>query len=199
MTGCIAGLPMGQLRQIFLSCLSSIVVLSRQHPRPCLLVVVVTESGSEAWNIVATSFNDVVADSDDDAVADPATNVAKAKFSEGLLRNILDLDRSQQLELCEKLAKGKDKKGHKYGKADFKNDAIWYRGYNVLWDIVIDRLKEKIPEAMLDDFMLPVHAELANAAEIGSQLGYDPTMVESPPDRQLRPLKSVPEADRKAI
>lgn len=120
---------------------------------------------SEAWNIVATSFNDVVADSDDDAVADPATNVAKAKFSEGLLRNILDLDRSQQLELCEKLAKGKDKKGHKYGKADFKNDAIWYRGYNVLWDIVIDRLKGKIPEAMLDDFMLPVHAELAKNRE----------------------------------
>ena len=58
----------------------------------------------EAWNIVATSFDDLVADDDDDAVADNATTVAKTKFSERLLRNILDLDPMQQLSLCQDLA-----------------------------------------------------------------------------------------------
>jgi len=52
----------------------------------------------EAWNIVATSFIDLVADDDDDAVAGNATTVAKTNFSERLLRNILDLHADQQLK-----------------------------------------------------------------------------------------------------
>lgn len=42
--------------------------------------------------------------------------------------------------------------------------------------------------------------QLVDAAEIGLQLGYDSTIVESiPKESQLRPLKSVPEEVRKAI
>lgn len=62
---------------------------------------------SEAWDIVATSFQNTVADDDDDAVAEIATGVAKSVFSENLLRNILDLNPGQQVELCGYLAKGK--------------------------------------------------------------------------------------------
>ena len=47
---------------------------------------------SEAWSLIATSFDDLVADDDDEAVAENATTVARTKFSERLLRNILDLD-----------------------------------------------------------------------------------------------------------
>lgn len=46
----------------------------------------------EAWDIVATSFSTIVANEDDDGVANNATTVANTIFTEGLLRNILDLD-----------------------------------------------------------------------------------------------------------
>ena len=58
----------------------------------------------EAWDIVATSFKSIVAEDEDSAVAEVATNVAIAPFTEGLLRNILDLDPMQQLSLCQDLA-----------------------------------------------------------------------------------------------
>ena len=45
----------------------------------------------EAWETIATSFQNTVAEDDDDAVAEIATGVAKSAFSENLLRNILDL------------------------------------------------------------------------------------------------------------
>lgn len=54
---------------------------------------------SDAWSVVATSFSNTVADSESDDVADIATDVAKSKFSENLLRNILDLQPDQQVEL----------------------------------------------------------------------------------------------------
>ena len=42
--------------------------------------------------------------------------------------------------------------------------------------------------------------QLVDAAEISLQLGYDSTIVESTPkESQLRPLKAVPEDERKAI
>ena len=42
--------------------------------------------------------------------------------------------------------------------------------------------------------------QLVDAAEIGLQLGYNSTIVESiPKESQLRPLKAVPEEERKAI
>ena len=44
----------------------------------------------EAWETIATSFQNTVAEDDDSEVAGNATVVAKSKFSENLLRNILD-------------------------------------------------------------------------------------------------------------
>lgn len=41
--------------------------------------------------------------------------------------------------------------------------------------------------------------QLVDAAEISLQLGYDSTLVESPKETHLRPLKAVPEDARKAI
>ena len=57
----------------------------------------------EAWRIVATSFYGTVASDDDDEVTDYVTAVT-TPFSERLLRNILDLDPGQQVELCGYLA-----------------------------------------------------------------------------------------------
>lgn len=118
----------------------------------------------EAWRIVATSFYGTVASEDDDEVADYATTVA-TPFSERLLRNILDLDPGQQVELCGYLAKGKDKKGHKYGKADFKNDAVWYRAFNILWNLAEKQLSAKIPDPAYHPYLGKVHAELKANSE----------------------------------
>lgn len=120
---------------------------------------------SEAWDIVATSFQNTVADDDDDAVAEIATGVAKSVFSENLLRNILDLNPGQQVELCGYLAKGKDKKGHKYSKADFKNDAVWYRAFNILWNLAEKQLSAKIPDHAYHPYLKKVHAELKANSE----------------------------------
>jgi hypothetical protein len=96
----------------------------------------------DAWEIITTSFSDSVVSDDDSDVVSDTTTVVKQKFTEGLLREILDLDAGQQVELCGYLAKGKDKKGHAYNKAKFKQDAIWYRGFNVLWELVDASLLE---------------------------------------------------------
>jgi len=61
---------------------------------------------SEVWELIGTESTKVVPDTDDDDVPATGTGVPKPKFSENLLRNILDLDPGQQLELCGYLAKG---------------------------------------------------------------------------------------------
>ena len=119
----------------------------------------------EAWRIVATSFLNTVAENEDDGVAESATGVAKSPFSENLLRNVLDLHSGQQVELCGYLAKGKDKKGHKYSKADFKNDAVWYRAFNILWNLAEKQLSAKIPDPAYHPYLKKVHAELKANSE----------------------------------
>ena len=57
----------------------------------------------DAWKIVVTSFSKLVTSDDDDEVTDYVTTVT-TPFSERLLRNILDLDPGQQVELCGYLA-----------------------------------------------------------------------------------------------
>lgn len=99
----------------------------------------------EAWRVVATGFSVSVADDHDDDVATIATSVA-TPFSEGLLRNILDLRPAQQLDLCRQLAKGKDRKGHKFGKAEFRACAECYRAGNALMQAAQERLSS-IPDA----------------------------------------------------
>ena len=82
----------------------------------------------DAWSVVGTSFSAVVPEADDSYVPDSGTNVPKAIFTEGLLRNILDLDPGQQLSLCADLAKGEKKGGISKGK--FKTLANSYRARN---------------------------------------------------------------------
>ena len=119
----------------------------------------------EAWEIITTSFDgSVVSDEDDDVVTD-TTTVVKQKFTEGLLRNILDLHPSQQVELCGYLAKGKDKKGHAYNKAKFKQDAIWYRAFNILWDLADKQLSAAIPDPVCREYLAKVHGELKAHSE----------------------------------
>lgn len=120
---------------------------------------------SEAWDIVATSFKNIVAEDEDSAVAEIATNVAMTPFTEGLLRNILDLEPCQQVELCGYLAKGKDKKGHAYNKAKFKQDAIWYRAFNILWDLADKRITAKIPDPACGEYLAKVQSELKAHSE----------------------------------
>lgn len=83
---------------------------------------------SEAWKIVTASQENVTTAEDDGVTV----NVTSVTFTEGLLRNILDLTPDQQLDLCKQLAKGKDKKGHKFGKAEFKDIAGRYRARNAM-------------------------------------------------------------------
>ena len=59
----------------------------------------------DAWEIITGTMDSVI-QQDDDAVIEDITGVIKSKFSENLLRNILDLHADQQLELCGYLAKG---------------------------------------------------------------------------------------------
>ena len=88
---------------------------------------------ADAWAVVSTAFHQNVQDDENDAVP--------AIFTEVLLRNILDLEPSQQLDLCKcLLAKGKDKKSHKFGKADFKAGAKRFRARNALMKVAQDRL-----------------------------------------------------------
>lgn len=119
----------------------------------------------DAWEIITTSFDSsVVSDEEDDVVAD-TTTVVKQKFTEGLLRNILDLVPCQQVELCGYLAKGKDKKGHAYNKAKFKQDAVWYRAFNILWDLAGKTLSAAIPEPACAEYLAKVQGEIKANSE----------------------------------
>lgn len=96
----------------------------------------------EAWSVVTGVVTSVTTDvtSDSSASADENEKAVTSQFTEGLLRNILDLEPAQQLDLCKCLARGKDKKGHKFSKADFKTGAERYRARNALMKAAQDRL-----------------------------------------------------------
>lgn len=79
----------------------------------------------QVWNIIATTFDTNVATTEDDDVAKSATTVA---FTEGLLRSILDIEPSQQLELVQALANPKEKERITKGK--FKTLAESYKARN---------------------------------------------------------------------
>ena len=114
----------------------------------------------QAWAVVVTSFAELVTGPDDEAVTDGVTTVTKPPFTERLLREILDLQPDQQKRLCRWLVKGKDPKGHAFGKADFKTKAGWFRGGNALRAVVKERLESKIPPASAADYLKSICAEL---------------------------------------
>ena len=125
----------------------------------------------EAWKIVATSFSTSVANDDDDGVASNATTVANTIFTEGLLRNILDLTADQQAALC-------DRKGWK---------ALGYESFVEYGERELGYQENYIHK-------------LVNAAEISLQIGFssDCTIVQ-PKESQLRPLTQVPDEARREI
>ena len=66
-----------------------------------------------AWDeLIVPTFQVVGTEEEDDDGTAIVPSGTRSIFTEGLLRNILDLHPSQQVELCGYLAKGKDKKGH---------------------------------------------------------------------------------------
>jgi DNA modification methylase len=85
----------------------------------------------EAWKIITETANTVIS-GDNDAVIENITPVINSPFTEGLLRNILDLTPSQQLELCQELANG-EKTG--ISKSKFKSLATAYRARNNMREI----------------------------------------------------------------
>ncbi len=115
---------------------------------------------ADAWAVVVTSFAELVTASDDEAVTDGVTTVTKSPFTERLLREILDLSADQQKRLCEMLAKGKDKKGHGFGKADFKTKSVWFRALNTLLAAAKERLESKIPAEAVGDYFASISGEL---------------------------------------
>ena len=86
-----------------------------------------------AWKVIATTFDNIVAEKKNDDVADDATFVAI--FSEGTLRSILPLASDQQLELVTELAAKKIKV------KKFKELAIAYRSRNDMYDYTLIQLQ----------------------------------------------------------
>lgn len=91
---------------------------------------------------VVTEVLDFAKDHQTGHVTGDVTNVTN--FTEGLFRNILPLTGEQQLSLIKKLVKGKDKKGHKYTKAEFKKEASRLKKYNVLVKNGLSEIEGKV-------------------------------------------------------
>lgn len=124
---------------------------------------------SGAWDVIVPTFNDPGTSNKEDEGTTNVPTGTTSTFTERLLRDILDLTPVQQIELCGYLAKGKDKKGHAYTKAKFKQDAIWYRGFNVLLDLVDKRITAKIPEPACNAYIRSIHDELKKNSEYGDE------------------------------
>jgi len=60
--------------------------------------------------IIGASFSEFAPEDESDGAPGNGATATKSPFTAGLLRNTLDLTPSQQLELCRKLAKGKNEK-----------------------------------------------------------------------------------------
>ena len=103
--------------------------------------------------------------------------VPKSPFSENLLRNILDLNPAQQLDLCKRLAKGKDSKGHKFGKADFKAEAEGYRALNALVGLAQSQLTAVIPGPFDQEQLLAYWTPIQQAAG-GDKKSYEASVTQ---------------------
>lgn len=109
----------------------------------------------DAWRVVSTTVRETGGQPTSGEVDGKSTAV---DFSERLLREIVPLLPAQQLELVQRLARGKDTKGHKFGKGEFKTAAERYRAYNALCEAAREALAERMPEER-------AKADLAYAAE----------------------------------
>lgn len=117
----------------------------------------------KAWGIVGTTVRDFDLAQPDGDVPSAGTNVPN--FTEGLLRVLPPLLPEQQHELCRTLARGKDSKGHAFGKADFTLLAQRYRALNAISTIGTGMIEAAIPEGeertkYLSDFAIQVKKPL---------------------------------------
>lgn len=85
-----------------------------------------------AWEVIGTTFEDIVPMTDEGAV--PTNGTTVPVFTEGLLRSILDLTPTQQLDLVQSLAKGDIQKGK------FKTLAEAYKGRNEMQAYALQQL-----------------------------------------------------------
>jgi hypothetical protein len=79
-----------------------------------------------AWCVIVATFRHVPADDDATAATAHVAVATKSPFTEGLLRDILDLTPDQQLYLCTELAKGSDK----FSKKKCTTLALAYKAQN---------------------------------------------------------------------
>jgi hypothetical protein len=118
----------------------------------------------KAWDQIATTVRAQPMPQQNGDVADIATSVA---FTEGLLRSILSLTPDQQMELVTRLLRGKDSKGHSFGKKEFKERAEYYAAYNRLLAAAELALAERIAgeewkafwNAAVQELQQPIYVE----------------------------------------
>lgn len=108
----------------------------------------------DAWEIIGATFLDFAPTEENDDAPGFGAVAPNSVFTEGLLRNILDLCRSDQVSLCRLLARGKNPKGHKFTKADFKADAARSRVRGALLTDAEDKLSSAIPASDLLPFLV---------------------------------------------
>jgi DNA methylase len=149
------------------------------------------EIDEKAWTIIATTVRDFRVPPDSEVVALSATAVA---FTERLLRVLPPLAAEQQYELCRLLAKGKDRKGHKFEKADFTLQAQRYRALNMLWAIGREMICAAIPEGEQRDGYL---AEFAK--EVQRPLYVDECFREVKGRKKDEDSRWEPNADWRAL
>lgn len=123
--------------------------------------------GHEAWHVIATTFETSSSQDDESAVAQLATTVA-SPFTENLLRHILDLTPAQQLALCTALARGKDPRGHRFTKADFRTQGATFRAQNTLCALAETRLLG-IPQAARGPYLASIHHEITTKSDYAAE------------------------------
>lgn len=105
----------------------------------------------DAWNIIATTFEKVVAIDEEEPVAKNATGVA---FTEYLLREILPLTSAQQTELVTELATNKD-----FSKGKFKTLAESYHTRNEMYAYASQQLGD-----LGEEYTAQLHEEVYSGA-----------------------------------
>lgn len=146
---------------------------------------------AEAWGIIGTGFKNIVPDSESDDVPDSGTGVPKSSFSENLLRNILDLQPDQQIDLCKRLVKGKDSKGHKFGKADFKAEAEGYRALNALVGLAQSQLTAIIPGSLDQDPLLAYWTPIQQALSANKEYVAEYLKAKAPGEKFAKLIQAA--------
>jgi len=137
--------------------------------------VALQKIGCDVWKLIATTVREVPLPRPNGDVADDATTVA---ITENLLRLILALTAAQQMELIKLLIRGKDRKGHRFGKTEFKQLAEWYEKMNALIVVALDALAQGIVDdearkpyekKLLDEIAQDIYVQEFSKGKIGPE------------------------------